>query len=198
MTTTDPLLINKTLFNNNISALNENQLLAVTHGDGPLLIVAGAGSGKTRVLTERIAYLLSKSITAENILAVTFTNKAASEMKQRLYQLLSKDKNIEADQIWIGTFHNICGRILRHDIKKLVLPNGEIWTNNFVIYDESDSTSLIKESILALELDIKVYVPKNIKSFISTLKTQGYDAKLFGDIAKNHREVKISEIFDAF
>ena len=198
MTTTDPLLINKTLFNNNISALNENQLLAVTHGDGPLLIVAGAGSGKTRVLTERIAYLLSKSITAENILAVTFTNKAASEMKQRLYQLLSKDKNIEADQIWIGTFHNICGRILRHDIKKLVLPNGEIWTNNFVIYDESDSTSLIKESILALELDIKVYVPKNIKSFISTLKTQGYDAKLFGDIAKNHREVKISEIFDLY
>ena len=198
MTTTDPLLINKTLFNNNISALNENQLLAVTHGDGPLLIVAGAGSGKTRVLTERIAYLLSKSITAENILAVTFTNKAASEMKQRLYQLLSKDKNIEADQIWIGTFHNICGRILRHDIKKLVLPNGEIWTNNFVIYDESDSTSLIKESILALELDIKVYVPKNIKSFISTLKTQGYDAKLFGDIAKNHREIKISEIFDLY
>lgn len=177
------------------SDLNEDQLASVTHGNGPLLIVAGAGSGKTKVLTNRIAYLISNNVMPESILAVTFTNKAANEMKERLYKLLSKEI---ADHIWIGTFHNICGRILRHDIGKLVMPQGERWTNNFVIYDESDSTSLVKESIKALDLDEKAYAPKSIKSFISTLKSQGYDAKSFGDIAKNHREVKISEVFDLY
>ena len=190
--------LNEPLKNNNIFSLtdlNENQLLAVTHGDGPLLIIAGAGSGKTRVLTYRISYLISKGFMPENILAVTFTNKAASEMKERLNQLLPKENS---NLLWIGTFHNICSRILRHDIQKLTLSNNEKWTNNFVIYDESDSTSLIKQCINALDLDNKIYVPKNIKSFISTLKSQGYEAKTFGDIAKNHREIKISEIFDLY
>lgn len=177
------------------SGLNENQLLSVTHGNGPLLIVAGAGSGKTKVLTNRIAYLISNNVMPESILAVTFTNKAANEMKERLYNLLPKEV---ANSIWIGTFHNICGRILRHDIGKLILSASEKWTNNFVIYDESDSTSLVKEAIKAQDLDEKVYAPKNIKSFISSLKSQGYDAKSFGDIAKNHREVKISEVFDLY
>ena len=175
--------------------LNENQLSCVTHGSGPLLIVAGAGSGKTKVLTHRIAYLISCNFMPESILAVTFTNKAANEMKERLHQLLAKKT---ADLIWIGTFHNICGRILRHDISKLVLASQEKWTSNFVIYDESDSTSLIKECILALDLDKKVYEPKNIRAFISSLKSQGYEAKAFGDTAKNHREIKISEIFDLY
>ena len=189
---------NKILINNNIiSSLNENQIMAVSHGSGPLLIVAGAGSGKTRVLTHRIAYLISNGLMPENILAVTFTNKGAGEMKQRLYQLLSKD---DADLVWIGTFHNICGRILRHDIKRLILGENENqkWSSNFVIYDESDSTSLVKECILALDFDQKIYVPKNIKSFISSLKTEGYDAFSFANIAKNHREIKISEIFDLY
>jgi len=177
------------------SSLNENQIHSVTHGDGPLLIIAGAGSGKTRVLTHRIAYLISNGYMPESILAVTFTNKAATEMKERLCQLLPKDIS---DLIWIGTFHNVCGRILRHDIQKLSLPTGERWTNNFVIYDESDSTNLIKQCIKALDLDEKAYVPKSIKAYISSLKSQGYDAKLFGDNAKNHREVKISEIFDLY
>ena len=177
------------------SGLNINQLSAVTHEDGPLLVIAGAGSGKTKVLTHRIAYLISRGFMPENILAVTFTNKAANEMKERLNNLLSKEI---ANLLWIGTFHNICGRILRHDIRKLQLPNGEQWTNNFVIYDESDSTNLVKGCIQALDLDNKVYVPKSIKSFISSLKSQGYEAKSFGDIAKNHREIKISEIFDLY
>lgn len=177
------------------SNLNENQIHSVTHGDGPLLIIAGAGSGKTRVLTHRIAYLISNGYMPESILAVTFTNKAASEMKERLYKLLPKDI---CDLIWIGTFHNICGRILRHDIGKFTLPTGERWTNNFVIYDESDSVGLMKQCIKALDLDEKAYVPKQIKSYISTLKSQGFDAKLFGDTAKNHREIKISEIFDLY
>ncbi len=177
------------------SSLNENQLHSVTHGDGPLLIIAGAGSGKTRVLTHRIAYLISNGCMPENILAVTFTNKAAAEMKERLCNLLPKDIS---DLIWIGTFHNICGRILRHDIGKFSLETGERWTNNFVIYDESDSTNLIKQCIKALDLDDKAYVPKSIKSYISSLKSQGHDAKSFGDNAKNHREVKISEIFDLY
>lgn len=184
--------------NNNIFSLqnlNENQIIATTYGDGPLLIIAGAGSGKTRVLTHRIAHLISKGYMAENILAVTFTNKAASEMKERLNKLLPKE---ESSALWIGTFHNICSRILRHDIQKLTLQGDEKWTNNFVIYDESDSTSLVKQCINALDLDNKIYVPKNIKGFISTLKSQGYEAKTFGDIAKNHREIKISEIFDLY
>ena len=193
--TNQPYLNN--LLSNDIitSNLNENQVHSVTHGDGPLLIIAGAGSGKTRVLTHRIAYLISNGYMPESILAVTFTNKAASEMKERLYKLLPKDIS---DLIWIGTFHNICGRILRHDIGKFTLPTGERWTNNFVIYDESDSISLMKQCIKALDLDEKAYIPKNIKSYISTLKSQGFDAKLFGDNAKNHREIKISEIFDLY
>lgn len=187
---------NNLLSNDTItSGLNESQVRSVTHSDGPLLIIAGAGSGKTRVLTHRIAYLVSNGYIPENILAVTFTNKAACEMKERLWKLLSKDVS---DLIWIGTFHNICGKILRHDIPKFSLSTGERWTNNFVIYDESDSTNLIKQCTKALDLDDKAYVPKNIKAHISSLKSQGYDAKLFGDNAKNHREVKISEIFDLY
>ena len=114
------------------SDLNENQLLAVKHGDGPLLIIAGAGSGKTKVLTSRIAHLVSNGFMPESILAVTFTNKAANEMKERLNKLIPNELSAP---IWIGTFHSVCGRILRHDIHKLVLSTGERWTNNFVIYD---------------------------------------------------------------
>ena len=185
----------KILTNNIINSLNENQKLAVCHGDGPLLIIAGAGSGKTRVLTHRIAYLIQQGFKPENILAVTFTNKAALEMKNRVRQLLTID---EANLVWIGTFHNICGRILRHDINRFSLREDQKWFKNFVIYDESESTDLVKNCIKALELDLKIYVPKNIKAFISSLKTIGYDAHSFGDTAKNHREIKISEIFSLY
>jgi len=197
---TDRNTLNNSDKNNNIiskldnSNLNENQLLAVNHGNGPLLIIAGAGSGKTRVLIHRIAHLISNGFLPENILAVTFTNKAANEMKERLNKLLPKENN----SLWIGTFHNICSRILRHDIQKLTLANNEKWTNNFVIYDESDSTNLVKQCINALDLDNKIYVPKIIKGQISSLKSQGFEAKTYGDIAKNHREIKISEIFDLY
>src|SRR3989338_2165016 len=185
----------KILTNNIINSLNESQKLAVCHGDGPLLIIAGAGSGKTRVLTHRIAYLIQQGFKPENILAVTFTNKAAGEMKNRVRQLLTID---EANLVWIGTFHNICGRILRHDINRFSLREDQKWFKNFVIYDESESTDLVKNCIKALELDLKIYVPKNIKAFISSLKTIGYDAHSFGDTAKNHREIKISEIFSLY
>ena len=181
--------------NDLIIGLNNNQIEAVTYGNGPLLVIAGAGSGKTRVLTHRIAHLVSTGYMPESILAVTFTNKASSEMKERLSKLLPKRPE---DLIWVGTFHNICARILRHDISKLRLNENEKWTNNFVIYDESESTSLIKECIKALDLDPKVYAPKNIKSFISSIKSKGFDSKLFADTAKNHREIKISEIFDLY
>ncbi len=197
---TDRNTLNNPDKNNNIifkldnSNLNENQLLAVNHGNGPLLIIAGAGSGKTRVLIHRIAHLISNGFLPENILAVTFTNKAAKEMKERLNKLLPKENG----SLWIGTFHNICSRILRHDIQKLTLESNEKWTNNFVIYDESDSTNLVKQCINALDLDNKIYVPKIIKGQISSLKSQGFEAKGYGDIAKNHREIKISEIFDLY
>lgn len=182
--------------NNKItSSLNENQLIAVTHGNGPLLIVAGAGAGKTKVLTHRIAYLILNGFMPESILAVTFTNKATSEMKERLYALLPSEI---ANLIWIGTFHNICGRILRHDINKLAFDSEEKLTSNFCIFDESDSTLLIKGCIKALDLDKKIYEPKNIRAFISSLKSKGFDPKSFQDIAKSHREIKISEIFDLY
>jgi len=181
--------------NTKSDVLNENQLKAVCHDEGPLIIVAGAGTGKTRVLTHRIAYLIDNGSKPENILAVTFTNKAANEMKGRVASLVSAE---DSKLVWIGTFHNICVRILRHDIKKLKLRSNQKWSNNFVIYDENDSVELIKKCINALELDNKVYVPKNIKAFISSLKCQGYEAHSFGDIAKNHREIKISEIFDLY
>lgn len=186
----------KPLLKNNITnGLNESQFQAVTEESGPLLIIAGAGAGKTKVLTHRIAFLIQSGFTPESILAVTFTNKAASEMKGRLYSLLPLEI---ANSIWIGTFHNICGRILRHDINKLVLDNEYKLTSNFCIFDESDSTLLIKESIHALDLDKKIYEPKNIKAFISSLKTKGFTPKSFGDIAKTHREIKISEVFDLY
>lgn len=189
--------MSKRLFpNNNItSTLNDEQLSAVFHQNGPLIVIAGAGSGKTKVLTHRIAHLVQSDIKPENILAVTFTNKAANEMKDRVKKLLLRR---EADFIWIGTFHNICVRILRNDINKLKLVEDKSWNKNFVIYDEADSTDLIKSCIGALELDVKVYVPKNIKALISSLKSQGYDPMSYGNIAKSHREIKISEIFDLY
>lgn len=188
-------LKNEPKYNNITSSLNEAQKEAVLFGNGPLLIIAGAGSGKTKVLTHRIAKIIQDGFDASNILAVTFTNKAAKEMSERVKTIIDTP---DAKNLWIGTFHSVCGRILRHDINKLSLKEGERWTRNFVIYDESDSVSLLKKCIEALDLDKKIYVPKNIKSFISNLKMQGYDATSFATTATNYRDVKISEIFDLY
>lgn len=135
----------------NFEDLNREQLEAVTAEDGPTLVIAGAGSGKTRVLVSRAAYLISeRALPPYNFLAVTFTNKAANEMKERLANLT----DFNPRSMWIGTFHAICSRILR--IEKDALA----FTGNFLIYDTTDSRSLMKKIIAASGLDDKKYSPQ--------------------------------------
>lgn len=144
-----------------ISGLNDRQKEAVLYGEGPLLILAGAGSGKTRVLTHRIAYLIEeRGVLPYNILAITFTNKAANEMKERVKSLIG-DK---LDDLWIGTFHSICVRILRRYIDRLG------YSSSFVIYDSYDQKTVVKECIKELNLDRETYKERSILSTISSLK----------------------------
>ncbi len=133
-----------------LNGLNEPQLEAVLHRDGPIMIVAGAGSGKTKVLTTRIAHLMATGVDAFNILALTFTNKAAAEMKERVEKILG---NNEARNLYIGTFHSVFARILRAEADKLGYPR------NFTIYDTDDAKSVVKTVISELGLDDKQYKP---------------------------------------
>ncbi len=145
----------------NLQILNDRQREAVLHGDGPLLVLAGAGSGKTRVLTHKIAYLIeqNKAYPSE-ILSITFTNKAAGEMKQRIGSLIGEVNN----GIWVGTFHSMCVRILRRDAE------GIGYNTNFVIYDTADQKMLIKNCLKQLNVDIKKLTPKMVLSRISDAK----------------------------
>ncbi|HRI19664.1 MAG TPA: UvrD-helicase domain-containing protein, partial [Panacibacter sp.] len=144
-----------------LQGLNEQQREAVTHINGPLMIVAGAGSGKTKVLTTRIAHLMAHGVDAFNILALTFTNKAAAEMKERIEKILG---NSEARNLYIGTFHSVFARILRAEAHRLGFPN------NFSIYDTEDSRSVLKTVIKELELDDKQYKPSTVHNRISSAK----------------------------
>ena len=130
---------------NYIKELNESQCAAVTYNDGPSLVIAGAGSGKTRVLTYKIAYLLENGYNPWNILALTFTNKAAREMKERIARQVGAER---ARYLWMGTFHSIFSRILRNEAEHIGYPS------NFTIYDGSDSKSLLKSSIKEMQLDV--------------------------------------------
>ena len=141
--------------------LNERQKEAVLHIDGPLMIVAGAGSGKTKVLTTRIAHLMAKGVDAFNILALTFTNKAAKEMKERVERILG---NNEARNLYIGTFHSVFARILRAEAHRLGYPN------QFTIYDTDDAKSVVKTVINELNLDDKHYKPNTVYNRISSAK----------------------------
>src|ERR1700759_2541403 len=127
-----------------INGLNDQQKEAVLHKDGPIMIVAGAGSGKTKVLTTRIAHLLAQGVQAWNILALTFTNKAAKEMKERVEKILGSS---EARNLYIGTFHSVFARVLRGEAEKLGYPR------NFTIYDTDDAKSVLKTVINELNLD---------------------------------------------
>lgn len=144
-----------------LKGLNEPQREAVTHIKGPLMIVAGAGSGKTKVLTTRIAHLMANKVDAFNILALTFTNKAAAEMKERIEKILG---NSEARNLYIGTFHSVFARILRGEAHRLGYPG------NFTIYDTDDSRSVIKTVINELNLDDKHYKPSVVGNRISSAK----------------------------
>ena len=132
--------------------LNENQLEAVLHKDGPLMVIAGAGSGKTRVLTYRIAYLMQQGVDAFSILALTFTNKASREMKARIAELVGEG---EAKNLWMGTFHSVFARILRQEADKLGFPR------DFTIYDTQDSSRLISSIIKEMGLDKDIYKYKS-------------------------------------
>lgn len=144
-----------------LDALNEEQLKAVTCTEGPMLIVAGAGSGKTRVLTSRIAYLIEKGVEPDRILALTFTKKAAGEMKDRIALMVGERK---ARRLWMGTFHSVFIRFLREHAEAIGFPS------SFTIYDTTDSVSCVKACLKQLGLDDKLYKPKEVFSRISKAK----------------------------
>ncbi|WP_396158811.1 ATP-dependent helicase [Flavobacterium sp.] len=153
-----------------ISQLNEAQQEPVLHKDGPMIIIAGAGSGKTRVLTVRIAYLMSLGVDAFSILALTFTNKAAREMKKRIGDIVGA---AEAKNLWMGTFHSVFARILRSEADKLGFPS------NFTIYDTQDSVRLISAIIKEMQLDKDVYKPKQVLGRISSYKNSLITVKAY-------------------
>ncbi len=179
-----------------LNSLNSSQKEAVTLLWGPALVVAGAGSGKTTVLTRRVAYLTCcLKQDPYSILAVTFTNKAAGEMKCRLESLVGYD---QSRRLWIGTFHSICARLLRREIESYVSPEGNKWQGNFVIYDETDSLNLVKSSVTKLNLDVKAFVPREMRNKISELKSDGYSSDRFSSDARNYREHRLSEIYSSY
>lgn len=162
-----------------LDGLNDKQAEAVQHETGPLLILAGAGSGKTRVLTHRIAYLISEcNVSPYNILAVTFTNKAASEMKERIARIVGPG----SEAVWASTFHSTCVKILRRFIEKLD------FGRNFVIYDRDDQKSLMKDIIKNMNLDPKRYKDKTFLNVISSAKDELIDPDQFLDLAGGDRE----------
>ncbi|NJN86454.1 MAG: DNA helicase PcrA [Leptolyngbyaceae cyanobacterium SL_7_1] len=208
-----------------LSQLNPSQRQSVEHFCGPLLVVAGAGSGKTRALTYRIANLiLNHRVDPENVLAVTFTNKAAREMKERIEKLFAEQealakhgKRLEAltaveqtrlrsyiyktitKELWIGTFHALCGRILRFDIEKYQSTQGHKWTRNFSIFDESDAQSLIKNIVVnQLNLDDKKFDPRSVRYAIGTAKNQGLSPEAFEREQPNFRGRTIANVYSEY
>lgn len=172
-----------------LAELNESQRAAVVHSGSPLLIVAGAGSGKTRVLTHRIAHLLSaRHVHPGQILAITFTNKAAGEMKERVEELIGP----RAQSMWVSTFHSACVRILRRESKKLG------FTSSFSIYDAADSKRLMALVCRDLDLDPKRYPPKAFSAKISNLKNELIDDEDFSGQASDNYEKTLAEAYTMY
>ncbi|MEU7223246.1 DNA helicase PcrA [Streptomyces chrestomyceticus] len=169
-----------------LEGLNDQQKAAVVHTGGPLLIVAGAGSGKTRVLTHRIAHLLgARGVHPGEILAITFTNKAAGEMKERVEELVGP----RANAMWVSTFHSACVRILRRESKKLG------FTSSFSIYDAADSKRLMALVCRDLDLDPKRFPPKSFSAKVSNLKNELIDEETFADQAADGFEKSVAEAY---
>lgn len=175
-----------------IDELNDSQRAAVAYNDGPLLVIAGAGSGKTRVLTYKIAYLLTQGIPAGHILALTFTNKAAREMKQRIMRLVGEDVG---RYLWMGTFHSICARILRAEAEQIG------FTRDFTIYDAADQKSLVKKIVKDLQLDDKIYRTGMVIDRISSAKAnfvspeQYAQSESYAKIDRMERLYKMASVY---
>lgn len=177
-----------------LTSLNSAQREAVEYNDGPSLVIAGAGSGKTRVLTYKIAYLIEQGLAPWNILALTFTNKAANEMKERIGSLIGQDK---ARYLNMGTFHSVFSRILRAEAASIG------FNSQFTIYDESDSRSLLKSIVKELQLDDKVYKPSSVHNRISMAKNNimlpaDYAASSYVERDKEARMEKVSELYGIY
>ena len=169
-----------------LSGLNPEQLEAVRHQEGPLLILAGAGSGKTRVLTCRAAYLIDQChVDPWNIMAITFTNKAAGEMRERI----DKQIGAGAERIWVSTFHSSCARILRRFIDRIG------YDKSFTIYDSDDSRQVMREVIKRLELNTKIYKERGLLSKISVAKNEMIDPELFEKQADGWNEQNIAKAY---
>src|SRR5437868_9422572 len=169
-----------------LEGLNDPQREAVTYGDGPLLILAGAGSGKTRVLTHRIAYLVRTGrVRAGEILAITFTNKAAQEMRERVELLLGN----RVRAMWVMTFHSACARMLRADAQRLG------YTRQFTIYDQADSRRMVKRCLDELGVDPKRFTPAAIGAQISDAKNRLRDADAYGRMVGSFFEQTVADVY---
>ena len=172
-----------------IEGLNDKQQEAVLATEGPCLVIAGAGSGKTKVLTHKIAYEIANGVRPWNILAITFTNKAANEMKERIEKLIGD----AAKDLWMGTFHSICVKILRRYIDRIG------YKTDFVIFDTSDQKTLIKECIKALKVDDKLFTDRGVLTEISNGKNEMLEPKAYGvKYAGDFRREKIAELYELY
>ena len=172
-----------------LAGLNAQQREAVTTTEGPVLIVAGPGSGKTRVLTHRIAYLIGeRRVEPHHILAVTFTNKAAKEMRERLEKLVGRD----ADFVTARTFHAFCATVLRRDGERIGIPR------DFTIYDDSDQIGTIKQALRDANLDPKQYSPRSVLSTISAAKSNGIGPDEFGQVAESYFQQQVAKVFPLY
>lgn len=172
--------------------LNEAQQQAVLHENGPLLLLAGAGSGKTKTLTHRIARLVQGGVPTSAILAVTFTNKAAKEMRERLATLVGDDAGSRAFMPWMGTFHSICVRMLRYDGEHNGIPK------NFVILDESDRLGFIKSVMKEQSISEKNYAPRSVASLISSAKNEGMSATDYAETAQLPLQKVVASVFPRY
>lgn len=180
---------------NLLEGLNNEQKQAVQHNEGTLIILAGAGCGKTKVLTSRIANLVKSGVSAYEILAVTFTNKAAKEMKDRLAKWLGEEC---VKRMWVGTFHSIAGRILRSDIDKYISKEGKKYDKSFVIYDDSDMNTIIKNALKKLNMDEKIYPVKQLRQIISEAKNKMITSYDYATRARSYRDEQYSRVYSEY
>lgn len=176
---------------NLLSSLNNVQRDAVQHTEGPLLILSGAGSGKTRVITHRVAYLIKQHrISPFRILAVTFTNKAANEMRERLDSLIGEGMS---KNLWVATFHATCARILRRDIEQF-----DGYTRNFTIYDKGEQVTVVKDILRQFNLDDKMYNPRTIHDLVSKAKNDSIKPDTYANMADGYYEKVVAQVYPLY